>query len=324
MRKIELDLIRVLALLLVILQHSCSMLEVSGPVFNCLWMGVPLFVMLSGSLQFKPSYSGASVLNYYSRRYARILPPFLVWGLIVYVISALMHKYNQVQTAGDAFRHFIPFLVTNRINEAFWYVYLIAALYLVTPLLKVIFAGRSGTRILTCCIAVWLVAAVLRDFFPSLPVFSALPVTGRFAGYWLGFYLCGHYLMNIARRKPGPGCAAAVFALALAASIVLSSRGIASLSLQILQAVSLFSALTELRVSPSNLLTDMSRYSYTAYLTHFMIIGLLYTALPAVFPQRWYTPLYTAPVVLAAEFVFCRALDSIKRLPGWLTGIARR
>lgn len=323
MRKTELDIVRVFALLLVILQHSCSMLDASNPVYSCLWMGVPLFVMLSGALQLKPFQPGGTALEYYSRRYKRILPPFLVWAAVVYVISAIMHKYDAVRSAGDAFRCFVPYLVTNRINEAYWYVFLIAALYLITPLLKAVTGSRHGARILVCCIAVWAAATVTRDFFPSLPVFKALPVTGRFAGYYLGYYLCGYFLMNVITRKPKAAGSAAVFALALAADIVLKGSGVTSLSLQAIQTLSLFASLTALRVSSgSRLLTDMSRYSYTAYLTHFLIIGLLYAALPAVFPQRWYTPLYTAPAVLAAEYVLCRALDSVRCVPGWISGIA--
>lgn len=325
MRKAELDIVRVLALLLVILQHSCSMLGVSSPVYGCLWMGVPLFVMLSGALQLKPSSKQGTALKFYARRYGRILPPFLIWAAVVFVISSIMHKYDAVRSAGDAVRSFVPYLVTNRINEAYWYVFLIAALYLITPPLKAILGSRHGRCILVCCILVWMTATVLRDIFPSWPAFRSVPLTGRFAGYYLGYFLCGHYVLNVARRKPGTVCAAVVFALALATDIALKGSGITSLSLQAIQTISLFAALTSLKVSDgSSLLTDMSRYSYTAYLTHFLIIGLLYAVLPAVFPQRWFTPLYTATAVLGAEYLMCRALDGIRWVPGWLTGIVRK
>lgn len=85
-RILSLDLIRTVAILLVITQHAWSGLQLDEPGFGIgchiyqalVVMGVPLFFMLSGTLMLggKPLPIG----QFLSRRFKRLLLPYLLWA----------------------------------------------------------------------------------------------------------------------------------------------------------------------------------------------------------------------------------------------------
>ena len=96
--------------------------------------------------------------------------------------------------------------------------------------------------------------------------------------------------------------------------------------LEILEVLGAFLLLKSVRMEEgrpvSSFMTRVSRYSYTIYLTHFILIRFLYSYFPAFFPLHWATPVYTAILVLIAEYFFCRLLDAIPFVPRRLIGIA--
>jgi len=140
MRDHRLDYIRTLAILMVITLHTWSLAKVCAfPLLNGVYhafedCGVPLFLMISGALCLSAPIE--SISSFYRKRLWRVLLPFLIWSAVVYVLSALLHKYDEIQTWQDALRCYVPYLLTNRINYAHWFVPLILVLYLLTPLLK--------------------------------------------------------------------------------------------------------------------------------------------------------------------------------------------
>ena len=93
------DFVRLVAILLVIMQHSWTGLQLDEPsvgfgrfFYHALVVtGVPLFFMLSGALLL--SAPALPVTDFLNRRFKRLLIPFLLWGTIVYALSVVMHKY---------------------------------------------------------------------------------------------------------------------------------------------------------------------------------------------------------------------------------------
>lgn len=326
-RLLEMDLMRVLALLLVIFQHCWSILDMDIPAqtftyhgYSALIYGVPLFVMISGFFQL----SGAPlpVGTFLKKRLTRLLLPFFLWMTLVYILSVAMHKYDDIHTVGDAFRQYIPYVLTNRVNEAFWYVYMLLGLYLVTPVLQRALAAPDRKRLLEYCLILWLVMVLLGDFLPQFTFFQMFPVAGRFLGYYLaGFYL-GNYLTD---RKKGLRIGALGLLVSYALNVGLKFNGHSYAILEVEEVVSMFILFKSFRLTESpvsRVITRISRYSYTIYLTHFVLIRFFYTAFPDVFPQHWATPVYTAFLVLACEYFFCRILEQIRFIPGKWTGIA--
>jgi len=325
-RLLEMDLMRVLALLLVIFQHCWSILDLDVPAqafsyhgYSALIYGVPLFVMISGFFQL--SAPTLPVGTFLKKRFTRLLLPFFVWMTVVYILSFLMHKYEDVHTVGDALKQYVPYFVGNRINEAFWYVYMLSGLYLVTPVLQRAMAAPDRRQLLEYCLVLWVLLVVLGDFLPQFTFFRLFPVAGRF----LGYYLAGYYIGTYLKDKAGIcWIGVAGLAVSFALNVVLKYAGHSYAILEVGEVVSLFLLVASFRPvdSPATrLVTRISRYSYTIYLTHFVLIRFLYTVLPGAFPLHWATPLYTAVLVLACEVVFCFVLERL-RIPGKWTGIA--
>ena len=325
-RLLEMDMMRVLALLLVIFQHSWSILGMNEPAqiftyhgYSALIYGVPLFVMISGFFQL--SAPTLPVGAFLKKRFTRLLLPFFLWMTVVYVLSVLMHRYDEVQTVGDAFRLYVPFFVGNRINEAFWYVYMLSGLYLITPVLQRALAAPDRKRLLEYCLALWVLLVLLGDFLPQFTFFRMFPVAGRFVGYYLAGFYMGTYLKD---RREMRWIGAAGLAVSFALNVLLKYAGHSYAILEVGEVVSVFLLVNSFRPADSpasRLLTRISRYSYTIYLTHFVLIRFLVTALPEWFPLHGSTPFYLSLLVLACETVFCFVLERL-RIPGKWTGIA--
>ena len=141
-RVVFLDLIRMAAILLVITQHAWSGLRLDEPVAGdvryiyqeLVVMGVPLFFMLSGALMLggKP----LPIAQFLSRRLKRLLVPYLLWGTLVYIVSVVLHKYTAVHSAKEALLHYVPYLLSGKINPSYWYIFVLIGLYLLTPFMQ--------------------------------------------------------------------------------------------------------------------------------------------------------------------------------------------
>lgn len=194
-RNTLLDWLRALAILMIVTVHTWSLAHIDSSVhpilalcyrlfFQC---GVPLFVMISGALQLSSPITFFG--QYYKKRYIRILVPFVFWSIIVYILSCFIGKYEDVHSLWEGLTHYIPFLLTNRINEAYWFMGLIIVLYGITPFLQRALApcGRKDLIIICLC---WLCFVITRKFFPS---FYLLEYSSRLT-YFLGFYILGYLL----------------------------------------------------------------------------------------------------------------------------------
>lgn len=326
-RLLELDLIRVVAIILVIFQHCWSILELDVPAqvfsyhgYRGLIYGVPLFIMLSGFFQIGRK---EAVGPYLKGRFARILPPFFIWMFVAYVLSVVMHKYEEVASWQDALVQFVPFMITNKVNEAFWFIFMLSGLYLVTPVLQRAFAAEDRKPLLEYCLILWMAVIVLWDYLPQFELVRQFPVAGRYLGYYLaGFYIC----MYMDDRRMNMRLGAVMFVAAYALNVFLMYRGHSFQILEVLEVLGFFLLLKSVRLGEdrktSAVITRISRYSFTIYLTHFIIIRALYTFLPDLFPVHWATPIYTTFLVLAVEYVFCRVLEAIPFIPNRLVGIA--
>ena len=324
-RNQELDVIRAVAILLVILQHAWSMLGLNepAPVFSCvgyqaLIYGVPLFVMLSGYLQLRHPMP---VGTYLKKRFSRILPPFLLWAVLVYVLSVYLHRYPDVTSWRDALVQFVPYLLTNRINAAYWFVFMLIGLYLITPVLQAAFqAATDRKRLLEYGLLLWVGVTALRDLYPACALVTYYPIVG-----YVGYYLAGYYLCLYATdRRMNLRIGAVGFPVAYGLNVLMLYLGRPLVTLEILEVLCLFLLLKSVRLKSApvvNLTGRISRYSYGIYLTHFVLIGFFYAFLPQVFPVSGWTPLYTALLVLIVEFLVFYLFDRLRFIPKKWVGI---
>ncbi len=222
------DIIRILACVLVIVQHcsdpfymnfdlsggdfyaGCGLASLSRPC-------VPLFVMITGILLL-PTKDAAG--TFYRKRIGRILPPLVFWSLLLPWVDFawLGNLWNSTSPAFDAsgctleatLRKCYTFIFNfNYSTTPLWYLYMLIGLYLIMPILGG-WMRSASKRDLQVAIAVWLVSTFLPYIRLAAPLlgyegnygnmglwgecdwtsYGSLYYVSGFAGY----LVLGHYL----------------------------------------------------------------------------------------------------------------------------------
>jgi surface polysaccharide O-acyltransferase-like enzyme len=161
-RMVWLDVVRLIAILMVIVSHSVDSLNItsvalSSPSVN--WGSiigsvaracVPLFAMMTGLLLMP--IGTMNIGAFYKKRILRVLWPFLIWstlynlfpwiaGLLGADIELLGHFFPAVGNGGsfafiDALHNIITIpLGFSLYNTHMWYIYMLIGLYLFLPFL---------------------------------------------------------------------------------------------------------------------------------------------------------------------------------------------
>ena len=200
------DLIRVVAVVLVLLLHasieSYTNVALTGEQSRVYWwttalydsfsrVCVPLFVMLSGFLLLQPSKVNEPIRVFLKKRFTRLGLAFGFWSVIYFAWSYYVHG-QQLSVS-----YVIQGLLTGPYFH-FWYVYLIAGLYLITPILRVV-VSFGGRKILRYLILVWFVGASLVPLFELITGYSVNANLILIAG-WIGYFVAFTYLKDIRVR----------------------------------------------------------------------------------------------------------------------------
>lgn len=196
------DLIRTIAIILVILLHAAiEPVPASNIVdqavvlrwwtvniYNSLaFICVPLFVLLSGALLLQPSKANEPLKTFFKKRFIRIGLPLLFWMGIYFAWRSLannevltLNKIGQGIVTGPSFQ--------------FWYLYMLIGLYLATPLLRVLVA-HANRNVLKYFLLIWFVGTTIVPavylFVPFTLSNDVFVLTG-----WIGYYLLGFYLLD--------------------------------------------------------------------------------------------------------------------------------
>jgi surface polysaccharide O-acyltransferase-like enzyme len=201
------DLIRTIAILLIILLHAAAFppeipAEITPQVMYGWFtadvyatlghMGVPLFVMLSGFLLLEPSKVDEPLGTFFKKRFNRIGLPFIFWSIFYFFWNSYVHG--------------VALTFDNAVEAAFsgayvhlWFLYLLVGLYLVTPLFRVLVRYLDWNRF-KYLMALWFVGTVTVQLINVFGSFSFNPVIFVFTG-WMGYYLLGVFLQKINVQK---------------------------------------------------------------------------------------------------------------------------
>ena len=140
------DLIRTVAIILVILLHASIQpypnIGLMSPQGVQIWWAsniydsiarvcIPLFVMLAGVLLLQPSKADEPLKTFFKKRLSRIGVPFLFWGATYFAWRFFAN--GEVLTINSI----VQGILTGPYYQ-FWFLYLLLGLYLVTPILRVI------------------------------------------------------------------------------------------------------------------------------------------------------------------------------------------
>ena len=167
-------------------------------------VGVPLFVMLSGVLLLQPGKT-EDLGTFFKKRWARIGLPFIFWGVIYFLWDFLVERQAFSANA------IVQGILTGPYYQ-FWYIYMLAGLYLLTPFLRVMVAhiDRSLFRL---GLAMWFVGSAMLPVLQLISPFHLEADVLTIPGY-VGYYILGVYLLNVkVSRRTLIGLMTAGFAL---------------------------------------------------------------------------------------------------------------
>jgi surface polysaccharide O-acyltransferase-like enzyme len=154
-------------------------------------LGVPLFLMLTGALLLQPE-KNESLSVFFKKRWARIGLPAIFWGVAYFAWDFLVQK--------------IPFtlaaIIQGILNGPYtqlWYLYVLAGLYLLTPILRVTLANADET-IVKYFILLWIVGVAIIPFFRLFTTYQLNTNVFTLTGY-IGFFVLGTYLSTVQIRR---------------------------------------------------------------------------------------------------------------------------
>ena len=296
-RNIQLDIIRCMALFLIILCHTQIGFENISPVVEKLkWFvskcGVPLFLIISGYLNLPAKYSDTEFI---SKRFKRVFIPFLLWCIIYRILSVVIDNTEFFTFTEDIF------LIAP--SAHLWYVYAILALYLVTPIISNYFRDCSK-RMFQFYLLIWLLTTAFSYYYHfSGHTFFDHNITyvTYYVGGYLGYYLLGYYIKRftpywIVGKWNLMKCALFVGVLLIGVGFVylgffhlqMTTVEISSYVtiVPVLFSMLMFSILWRIKVTNAYVIKtiiSLSKYSFGIYLVHEAIIYY-------VFPQfSWIT-----------------------------------
>ena len=204
------DLIRVSGIFLVVLLHVTNTFydQIYQSPFNAgSWWTytvykslslpcVPLFVILSGALLLQPSKINEPIKFFLKKRVNRIGLAFCFWTAIYIVWGFYVTK--AALTLNNVNQSIIISLFTGA-HYQFWFLYLIAGLYLVTPVLRAVI-GFNNPKLVSYLIILWLIGIAV---VPLVPLFTSYSINGEvfIIGGYIGYFLLGFYLQNARMRR---------------------------------------------------------------------------------------------------------------------------
>jgi surface polysaccharide O-acyltransferase-like enzyme len=183
--------------------HVAAGLIINSPTNSFPWLAgiigdslprwcMPIFIMVSGYLNLSP-IRHYSVTTFYKKRAGKILIPLIFWALAYSSLTAVRHASNDLPVTLKSF--FIPIL-TGHPYYHLWYLYMIAGLFLLTPLLKMAINRLRERSLVILCVSLFVVPIIANvfcwfvlktDFNNSYP-FVVWPL------FYLGYFLAGYII----------------------------------------------------------------------------------------------------------------------------------
>ena len=325
-RQYALDVLRVLAICGVVAIHTIGLVvsnpELKGTVqwwvataidLGASWT-VPLFVMISGVLVLHPRVHAAGPAAFYRKRFVRILPALVVWNLVYLIVARVLMRGEDLTRNGV-----IRLLIDGKIFTGMYFLWLIAGLYLVAPVI-VAFLTQGGDRRARILAAVALSFTLVSFAVTGVAALIGVPrpiYLGALTHWWpyVGYFLAGWALRSVRLSRRGVLVASTL-------AVVLLAEGVWQWGVRpeypVLQALMPISYLgtsiavaticvflvglslgERLRPGPraSRMLVRLSEASFGVFLVHLLILEALRTFVPAVYAAD------SLPVILGAYVV---------------------
>lgn len=339
------DIIRVLAVFMVVLIHSAAtLLNEWGEIPFDYWMwgnaydslsraSVPLFIMLSGALILGKQ---EDTRLFFKKRFSRLLFPFIFW-VTVYINWRIFYMGHVLPVD-----KMIIEIFTGPVYYHLWYLYMVMGLYIITPVLRKLLQVIEGRELLYLFILwfIWNAALPLIGYLIYLYVGYSVHLGIKIPmimGY-TGYYILGYILSQKTFTKNAVSRWGAIFAGSSLLTFLGTwaftdaAKGFQAILYDyfsptvILQAVALFIILmysggvleTRIPAGGKKALGLLGKYSLGMYLVHVLLLtalgdgGLGFKLHGSSFHPAFAIPV-TAIVAFALSFVI---VDLLARIPG--------
>lgn len=206
-RLIYADILRIVAILAIVMVHLGSgalywakpteTTWINSLIYDTLFnWGSVVFVIMSGLFMLKPKRI-ENLGIFYKRRITRILVPFIIWALIYQYVS---QAYSDETFTINFFTNSLKNLITGNVKVHLWFVYMIFAMYLITPILS-IFVNNASKQQLKYYFIYWIVSmtlnSILIHFFHFGNAFQPYIELNNYAGFYLLGYAVEKYNFRI-------------------------------------------------------------------------------------------------------------------------------
>lgn len=323
------DVIRVSACLAVVLLHLSATIvmqpdqpgTVSWHMANLIdaatrWC-VPVFVMLSGALLLDAK-KYASPREFWTRRMNRLLPAMIFWSVVYLAWRAYFWKQPL------SFQTIAQDLIAGRPYIHLYFLFLIAGLYLMTPLLSSV-ASSLGVKQLGQAIVIMAALALGANAVDVLGT-SAFTL---FVPY-IAYYFAGLYCVRVLADRPGPYgmlLAGAILVTTVLTAMLVSARGLDdrwsfyfyedfSPTIMVM-AVTVFMVLLRASISPAIqwVAQRLAPWTLGVYVAHPIIVELLRYSYHTTWPGM-FRPLYYVPITFVATMALTFAIVALmQKLP---------
>lgn len=239
-------------------------------VADLMW-AVPCFLMVTGALLLDPerAVTPKKLFGKYVRRVAT--------ALVVFTLLFTLIKHDPASGTGIG-AEFLDGLLRNHCMAYLWYLYLMIALYLLMPLLRLATARLTDGQLAGLTIALAVIAAVPLVYYAGVTADLHLIAWAIYPAYLFAGYLLYRHGMD-ARL------AAAVLALTAVLmpllTVKLSAVGIDpsgltayNSPLTALQSAAVFSLLLRIQKSDEGVVASIDRCSFGIYLIHMVFLRL--------------------------------------------------
>ena len=325
-KRIEyLDLLRIIAIFTVVLLHVAAQnwtkvdaRSFEWNVFNVFdsisrW-AVPVFVMISGTLFLNKDYT---LKELWLKKILRIIIVYFFWALAYSIICG-------DRTFGS--------ILNNTINGWYhlWFLFMIAGLYMVTPILKKIIESEQITKYF-----------LIVTFFITFLIPTLLNFITLFNNEWINnivkmlnshieeinicfgytsYFVLGYYLNKKDISKKNRiiiyilGIVGAVSTILLMKASIndageATGKYYSNFSLNILlEAIAVF-VFAKYNFKTNKFVKEVSKYSFGIYLVHAMILNELYTKFNITTCSFY--PLVSVPIITIAVFIVSTIISAI-------------
>ena len=196
-RVLYLDMIRILACVMIIAMHapipntglSSYVLSIDSLLTA---PGIGLFIMVSGALLLPVNMPTEQFLK---KRFTKIVFPTVFWTAFYFLVALYTDRVN----LSDGLLSFLSIPFSAQFNGVLWFMYMLAGLYLLAPILSAWLrqASRSEVRFYLFLWCITLCYPVIRNCIGVNE--SHTGILYYFGGY-AGYFLLGYYLKTYVDR----------------------------------------------------------------------------------------------------------------------------